>query len=146
MSDRSDIVALMTIRNVRDGEVLDADHAGTSKQILVELVVDSAIKGSRDGETILVWIGIREGDSDGGQPADLFTTRGYAPEVGDQLVAGLIADTRTPGVYGVESNDSFFVLDNAGDRFRQDISTTNEQARDVRSRSVEDVLAELRGR
>lgn len=146
MADRSDVVALMSVEDIRDGQVIDTDHAGTSTQILAELVVESAVKGAHDGETIPVWIGIRETDSDSGNASDRFTTRGYTPTVGDKLVAGLIADSRSPGTYGVESNDSFFVLDNSGDRFRQDISTSNEQARAVRSRPVDDVLTELRAR
>lgn len=143
MGARSDVVAMVEVVAVKDGDVTGKNDESITTQVIADLKVDTAVKGSEAGQSFNVWIGSREESLAIGEEGIAFTSRGYPPAVGDKVLVGLLRDPRYPNLYALESNDSFFVVDDTGAGFRQDIATTNAFAKQVRSERVSDVLATL---
>lgn len=144
MLARSDLVATIEIIAVQDGLVTGEDHASRRTQVIAVAEVDESFKGQGAGTPVDIWIGIRERSLETGQEGLSFSSTGYVPKVGDRVLVGLVQDDRYANTYGLESNDSFFVMDDGRTVFREEIATSNSAARAVRSKPVNEVVAMLR--
>lgn len=144
MVARSDLVAMVEIVAVKDGKVIGEDHSSRTTQVIAEVKADTPFKGAASGQVFNVWIGMREASVATGEEGLSYTSSGYQPAAGDKLLVGLVLDQRYPNTYGLESNDSFFVVGEGGAAFRSDIQTSNAAAKQVRSKPVSEAVALLR--
>lgn len=103
LADRSDVVALFEVSGERDGRDTSKElpDARTVQRIL-ELKAIDPIKGIEQEETISLWHGtwtlVPLGGDGWERQALAVTTDDYEIKVGQQVLMGLVRDSRTPDI------------------------------------------------
>ena len=144
---QSDIVAVVEVVDQRRGPVTAEEHGLRTTQRVLEVVVQDALKGTANGDRIDVWDAdiVERADAVGDGGSLLVTTDGHVLEVGDRVLVGLNSDEREQflGLYGIQSESAFFVLDGTGRSFLPIDSRSNPAAEVIDAMPLSDVIASI---
>lgn len=146
MKEQSEVVALFEVVGEREGEVTNESVHARSSQRILELRVIEGFTGVAEGDRIDLWDAIYDYDLSRDDPSPValtVSTETYNLRPGQQVILGLFADPSFEDQFGIVSPSSFFVVDQQGQGFL-DVERLNRRADEVETRSLADVLAELR--